>query len=44
MHSARLEPTKLILIDTRTTYQTTGDVPVYYAFIINNILLEICII
>ena len=25
MHSARLEPTELILIGTRTTYQTTGD-------------------
>ena len=25
MHSVGLEPTKLILIDTRTTYQATGD-------------------
>ena len=25
MHSVRFEPTKLILIGTRTTYQTTGD-------------------
>ena len=25
MHSVRLEPTKLILIGTRTTYQATGD-------------------
>ena len=25
MHSVRLEPTKLILIDTRTTYQATGE-------------------
>ena len=29
MHSVRLEPTKLILICTRTTYQATGDVYVY---------------
>ena len=25
MPSVRLEPTKLMLIDTRTTYQATGD-------------------
>ena len=25
MHSVRLEPTKLILTGTRTTYQATGD-------------------
>ena len=25
MHSMRLEPTKLILVGTRTTYQATGD-------------------
>ena len=25
MHSVRLEPTKLILMSTRTTYQATGD-------------------
>ena len=25
MHSVRLEPTKLILVGTRTTYQATGD-------------------
>ena len=25
MHSVRLEPTKLILIGTRTTYQAPGD-------------------
>ena len=25
MHSVRLEPTKLIWIGTRTTYQATGD-------------------
>ena len=25
MHSVRLKPTKLILIGTRTGYQTTGD-------------------
>ena len=25
MHSVRLEPTKSILIGTRTTYQATGD-------------------
>ena len=25
MHSVGLEPTKLILIGTRTTYQSTGD-------------------
>ena len=25
MHSVRLEPTKLMLIGTRTTYQATGD-------------------
>ena len=25
MYSVRLEPTKLILIGTRTTYQATGD-------------------
>ena len=25
MHSVRLEPTKMILIGTRTTYQATGD-------------------
>ena len=25
MHSVRLEPTKLILIGTRITYQATGD-------------------
>ena len=25
MHSVRLEPTKLILIGTRTTYQAAGD-------------------
>ena len=25
MHSVGLEPTKLILIGTRTTYQATGD-------------------
>ena len=29
MHSVRLEPTKLILIGTRTTYQATGDAPEY---------------
>ena len=27
MHSVRLEPTKLILIGTRTTYQATGAAP-----------------
>ena len=25
MHSVRLEPTKLIMVGTRTTYQATGD-------------------
>ena len=34
MHSVRLEPTKMILINTRTTYQATGDAgstaPIYY--------------
>ena len=25
MHSVRLEPTKLFLVGTRTTYQATGD-------------------
>ena len=28
MHSAKLEPTKLTLTDTRTTYQATGDADV----------------
>ena len=31
MHSSRLQPTKLILIGTRTTYQATGDA--YYQLI-----------
>ena len=26
MHSVRVEPTKLILVGTRITYQATGDV------------------
>ena len=25
MHSVRLEPTKMILVGTQTTYQATGD-------------------
>ena len=29
MHSVRLEPTKLILIGTRTTYQATGEAYIY---------------
>ena len=29
MHSVRLEPTKLILTGTRTTYQATGDAGTY---------------
>ena len=31
MHSVRLEPTKLILIGTRTTYQATGDAGTIFA-------------
>ena len=29
VHSVGLEPTKLILIDTRTTYHATGDTGLY---------------
>ena len=32
MHSVRLEPTKLILIGTRTTYQATGDAGYYISY------------
>ena len=32
MHSVKLEPTKLILIGTRTTYQATGDAGVMILF------------
>ena len=31
MHSVRLEPTKWILIGTRTTYQATGDADIFIA-------------
>ena len=30
MHSVRLEPTKLILIGTRTTYQAAGDAGIVF--------------
>ena len=30
MHSVRLEPTKMILIGTRITYQATGDAGISY--------------
>ena len=30
MHSVRLEPTKLVLIGTRTTYRATGDAGCYH--------------
>ena len=29
MHSVRLEPTELVMIGTRTTYQATGDAGLY---------------
>ena len=32
LHSVRLEPTKLILIGTRTTYQAAGDAGTYLSF------------
>ena len=32
MHSVRLEPTNLILIGTRTTYQATGDSGLYMEY------------
>ena len=34
MHSVRLEPTILILIGTRTTYQATGALDIYVLFYI----------
>ena len=30
VHSVRIEPTKLILVGTRITYQATGDAGSYY--------------
>ena len=32
MHSVRIEPTKLILVGTRTTYQATGECYVVYMY------------
>ena len=40
MHSVRLEPTKLIWIGTRTTYQATGDAGIICYLVPKNSKIE----